>query len=134
MRTENLFWKIPIADKLPAMKLPTRLLLAALVLSIGSLTPIVPGETSLAILHTSNCCASMKMVGCHRCPATMGETTSGFASSCCVSQSACLALYFSKATPFSASVHLLGVIGVSDERATTRIERPPVPPPRSVFS
>jgi hypothetical protein len=64
----------------------------------------------------------------------MSETTSGFASSCCTTQSACLALYFSKATPFSTSVHLLGLIGVSDERATTRAERPPVPPPRGVIS
>jgi hypothetical protein len=111
------------------MKLPARLLLAALLLSVGSLTPIVPGETILAISRTSNCCASQNTGMCHSCPATMG-----FASSCCASQSACLALYLSKATPFSASVHPLGVIGVSDERATKRAERPPVPPPRSVFS
>jgi hypothetical protein len=35
---ENLLWKILVGDKLGAMKLSARLLMAALVLSIGSIT------------------------------------------------------------------------------------------------
>jgi hypothetical protein len=37
-------------------------------------------------------------------------------------------------TPFSTSMQLLGVIGINDERATTRTQRPLIPPPRGSFS
>jgi hypothetical protein len=116
------------------MKLPARLLLAALILSVGALSPIVPAEVSLPNSDTLNCCAIQNTGACHGCPATMGQTSSAFAPSCCATQATCLALYFSKATSFFTSMHLLGVIGVSDERATTRTQRPLIPPPRDVFS
>ena len=131
-RIENFLWKVLAGDKLKPMKLPARLLLAGLTLSIGALSPMVPPQMSFPKSVASDCCAIMNPGACHRCPGTMSDTTS--ASSCCTTQSACLALYFSKATAFSTSMHLLGVVNVSDEPVTTRIHRPPVPPPRGEFS
>ena len=131
---ENFLWKVLAGDKLKPMKLPARLLLAALTLSIGALSPIVSPQNFLQNSDSSNCCASMSAGTCHRCPGTMGETTSAFASSCCVTQSACCALYLTKTTPFSTSMDLLCVVGVTDEHVTTRTQRPPVPPPRGVIS
>jgi hypothetical protein len=126
--------KIVLDDKLPLMKVPVRMLLAALLLSIGSLTPLEPGKTSLAISQSSNCCAGMHTGGCHGCLTNTGETSSGFGSTCCPTGSACFALYFIKAEPFLARIHLIGAIGVRDDHATTLTQRPPVPPPRSVVS
>src|SRR5205814_2624024 len=116
------------------MKLPARLLLAALTLSLGALSPIVPPQVAYQNSEASDCCAIMNAGACHRCPGTMSSATSASASSCCPTQSAYLALYFSKATAFSTSMHLLGVLNVSEEHVTTRTQRPLVPPPRSLFS
>ena len=132
---ENLFWKAPRSDKLRAMKLPARLLLAVLTLSIGFLAPIVSPQTTLTNPQTSDRCASINMGRCHACPTSMGESTSAFGSSCCGTQSACCALYFTRATQFSSRMQLIGRVGVRDEVVTTRVERPPVPPPRrTLFS
>src|SRR6185312_6726070 len=114
------------------MKLPARLLLAALTLGVGALSPIVSAEASLPDSHASNCCVSENTDKCHSCIATMGDTTSALASSCCAAQSGCCALYFTRSTPFSISMQLLGVIGINDECATTRTQRPLIPPPRGV--
>ena len=131
---ENFLWKALGSDKLRAMKLPARLLLAVLTLSIGFLTPIVSPQTGLTNPQTSDRCASVNTGRCHGCPTSMGESTSAFGSSCCTTQSGCCALYFTRATPFSSRMQLIGRVGVRDELGTTRVERPPVPPPRSLFS
>jgi hypothetical protein len=128
------FWKIAVGDRLLPMKLPARLLLAALTLSIGFLAPMPPREVSLAIVHNSNCCADMNTGGCHSCPTNTGETNSGLASTCCTSQSGCCSLYFTKATSFLTAMQLIVVIGINDEHATVRTQRPRVPPPRGVFA
>ena len=127
-------WKVPTGDKLRGMKLPARLLLVALTLSVGALLPIVPAEVSLPKSQTPSCCPAEEVARCNSCPTTMGQTPSSFASSCCSTQSTCCALYFVRATPFSVSMRVLGTIGFSDERVTARAERPPVPPPRGQFS
>jgi hypothetical protein len=131
---ENLLWKLLTSDRLKPMILPARLLLAALALSIGCLTPIVSPQTTLTNSRTSDRCASVNTGRCHSCPMTTGETSSAFGSSCCATQSGCCALYLTRATTFSAGVQLIGTVGVNDERATTRTQRPPVPPPRGAFS
>ena len=131
---ENLLWKALRSDKLRAMKLPARLLLAVLTLSIGFLTPIVSPQTTLTNSQTSDRCASVNTGRCHGCPTSMGESTSAFGSSCCTTQSGCCALYFTRATPFSSRMQLIGRVGVRDEVVTTRVERPPFPPPRTLFS
>ena len=133
-RIENFLWKVLAGDKLKPMKLPARLLLAALTLSIGALSPIVPPQVSFPKSEASDCCAIMNAGACHRCPGTMSDATSASASSCCTTQSECLALYFSKTTTFSRSMHLLGVVNVSDDHVTIRTHRPSVPPPRGMFS
>jgi len=133
-RSENILWKVLRSDKLQPMKLPARLLLAGLTLGVSVLSPIAPAEVPTPDSHISNCCASQSMDKCHSCLVAMGETTPASASSCCTTQTTCLALYFSKATPFSTSMHLLGVIRVGDERATARTQRPLIPPPRGGLS
>ena len=133
-RIENLLWKIPTGDKLHVMKLPARLFLAVLMVSIGSFTPFMSAGTLPTDSRSSNCCASMNTDACHRCPTTMEVTTSTVGSSCCATQSSCCTLYFTRATPFFTSMHLIATVGVGDERGTTRAERPPVPPPRTRFS
>jgi hypothetical protein len=127
-------WKVSASDKLPAMKLPARLLLAALTLSISFLTPIGSPQTTLANPQASDRCASVNTGRCHSCPRSMGESSSAFGSSCCATQSGCCALYFTRATPFASRMQLIGTVGVRDEVVTTRVERPPVPPPRTLFS
>jgi hypothetical protein len=133
-QVDNILWKVPTSDKLELMKLPARLLLAALTLGVGALSPVVPVEASLPKSQTSGCCASQEMGRCNSCPMTMGDAPSGLASSCCSIQPTCCTLYFARATPFSTSMRVLGTIGVSDQCATARAERPPVPPPRVEFS
>jgi hypothetical protein len=134
MAIENVLWKVPTGDKLQPMNLPARLLLAALTLGVGALSPIVPPQIYLADSPTSDRCASLNTGRCHSCPMTTGQTTSAFASSCCATQTGCCALYLTRGTTFSVGVHLIGTVGVNDERVTTRTQRPPVPPPRGAFS
>jgi hypothetical protein len=131
---DNVLWKVPTSDKLSSMKLPARLLLAVLTLCVGAFSPIVPPQMSLARSQTSDCCATVSNDMCHRCPVPVNDSTSTSGSSCCGSQLVCCALYLTKATPFAAHLHFLGTMGVKDERATTRATRPPVPPPRGMFS
>ena len=133
-RIENLLWKDPTGDKLQAMKPPAGLFLAVLTLGIVALTPIVPPQMSLEDSHTSDCCATMNTGRCHSCPMPIGETSSTLGGSCCATQSACCTLYFARPAVFSTSMLLLGTVRVSDERVTTRAERPPVPPPRALFA
>src|SRR4029450_12276893 len=115
------------------MKLPARLLLAMLTLSIGSLTPIGSPQTALTNSQTSDRCVMTNTRTCHSCPTSMGGTsTSG--SSCCVTQLGCCTLYLTRATPFLADIPLIGTVNLDDERAMARTQRPSVPPPRGAFS
>lgn len=121
-------------DKIYPMKLPARLLLAALTISIGFFTPIFPGKTSPAISHKINCCADMSVDGCQSCPMNTGATNSGSGSTCCAMQSVCLLLYFTSPTSLVTAMQMISTIGVINECATARAQRPPVPPPRILFS
>jgi len=114
------------------MKLPARLLLAVLALSLASLTPVLPGESVSSLPHKT-CCADMNMDAGLRCPINPGGTTSSSAA-CCTAPAVCLLLYFGNANPFSAGAEMSGTISLNDDRITARAQRPPVPPPRSVLS
>ena len=114
------------------MKLPARLLLALLVVGIGLFTVMPPGKASLVVPQTS-CCKDMDMQGCHGCLSHTG-TSSPLGSTCCANQSVCCSLYFTKATSFLTAMQLIGRVGISDERAIVRAQRPAVPPPRGVFA
>lgn len=116
------------------MRLPARFFLVVLSLSIGTLTPIVAPPISVAGSNVSDRCVKMDAGRCHSCPTNMTEATSTFGSSCCVTQSACCALYFTRVTPFCSRMQLIGTVGVNDVRGMTRTQRPPVPPPRGAFS
>jgi len=132
-RIDNLLWKITVGDRLSPMKLPARLLLALFVVGIGLFTVMPPGKVSLVVPQTS-CCRGMDMQGCHGCPSHTTGTSSALASTCCANQSVCCSLYFSKATSFLTAMQLIGGVGISNEHATVRAQRPPVPPPRGVFA
>src|SRR5581483_94191 len=117
------------------MKLPARLLLAVLTLSVGAFSPVVPSQVALPNSESSACCPMVVNTGaCHGCPMPVGQTTSASGTSCCVTQSGCCALLLTKSPAFSARIQFLGVIGEKKERATARNQRPPVPPPRDLFS
>jgi hypothetical protein len=75
----------------------------------------------------------MDMQDCHGCLSHTG-TSSALGSTCCANQSVCCSLYFTKATSFLTAMQLIGGVGISDERATVRAQRPAVPPPRGVFA
>ena len=73
------------------------------------------------------------MQGCHGCLSYTG-TSSALGSTCCVNQSVCCSLYFTMATPFLTAMQPIGGVGISNEHATVRVQRPPVPPPRGLFA
>jgi hypothetical protein len=126
--------KVLVGGKLCPMKLAARLLMAALVLSIGSLTPVLSREMYLSTPHETNCCAEINTGRCHSCPTNAGERNPGLGSTCCTTQSVCCALYFAKAKVFVTPIQLIGRVGVNAEHASARPQRPPVPPPRDVIS
>jgi hypothetical protein len=126
-------WKIAVGDRLSPMKLPARLLLALLMVGIGLFTVMPPGKVSLVVPQTS-CYRNMDMQGCHGCLSHTTGTSSGLGSTCCVTQSGCCSLYFTRATPFLTEMQLIGGVGIGNEHATVRTQRPPVPPPRGVFA
>jgi hypothetical protein len=123
-----------LCDKIYPMKLLARLLLVVLTISIGCVTPMLPGETASAISHKVTCCAEMNMDGCHSCPVNTGATHPRSASTCCTGQSSCLLLYLTGTTPLVTGMHMIGTVGLINARATARAQRPPVPPPRISFS
>ncbi len=117
------------------MKLPARLFLAVLTLSIGTLTPIVPPPISLADSNVSDCCVKMDAGRCHSCPTNDDRDDFNFWVVMLRDPVGMLrtVFYESDAILFT-SMQLIGTVGVNDERATTRTQRPPVPPPRGAFS
>jgi hypothetical protein len=126
-------WKIAGGDKLSRMKLPARLLPALLVVGIGLFTVMPPGKVSPVVPQTS-CYRNMDMQGCEGCLSHTTGTSSGLGSTCCGTQSGCCSLYFTRATLFLTRMQLIGAVGIRDEHATVRAQRPPVPPPRGVFA
>src|SRR4029450_3011787 len=115
------------------MKLPARLLLAVLTLSIGSLTPIGSPQRALTNSQTSDRCVMTNTRTCHSCPTSMdGTPTPG--SSCCMTQLGCCALYLTRTTPVLADIPLIGTVNLDDERAMARTQRPLIPPPRGGLS
>src|SRR6266513_3328514 len=114
------------------MKLPARLLLAVLALSLASLTPVLPEESVLPVQHRT-CCADMNMDAGLRCPINPSGTSSSSAA-CCVGPSVCLLLYFGNANAFAAGTEMSGTISVNDDPVTARLLWTPLPPPRVEFS
>jgi hypothetical protein len=124
---DNLVLKSVVRDKIRAMKLPARLLLAILTLSLASLTPVLPGEPIPPLQQKTSCCADMNMDGGVRCPINPGGTST---ATCCTAPAVCLLLYFSGSNDFIPGVHSAGLRDSLNHRVTTRSYRPPVPPPR----
>jgi len=124
-----------MCDNLPVMRIPARLLLAVVVLGIGSLAPVLPDQAAPVVQQKSHCCADMNIdaSGSHSCPLNRGANNSGCGSTC-TTPAVCLLLYFGSVNAFIANTHLIGTISVSNASLFSRSQRPPVPPPRSVVS
>jgi len=115
------------------MRLAARFLLGLLAISLASLTPVLPGESTRTVQQKARCCADMNMNAGVRCPINPGGTTSSSAT-CCTSPAACLLLYFGNTNAFAAGAEISGTISMNDDQVTARYQRPPVPPPRISLS
>jgi len=122
-----------MCDNVRAMRLPARLLFVLLAINLAALTPVVPGESTPVVQQKHYCCADMNVNGGVRCPINSGSTTPSSAT-CCSGPAACLFLYFGNAKLFSAQTQVGGAISLNNDRPIARVQRPPVPPPRSQFS
>jgi len=115
------------------MKLPARLLLAVLTVSLASLTPVLPGEPIPPLQQKTSCCADMNMDAGLRCPINPGGTSSSSAT-CCTAPAVCLLIYLSTANAFAAQSQMNGTISTNNDRVSARSQRPLVPPPRTAVS
>src|SRR2546423_12911085 len=115
------------------MTLSARLLLTVLIAGIGSLAPVLPDQSPLPSHQNVHCCADMNRVSSHNCPINRGTNNSG-CGPVCTAPAACLSLYFGNTSLFVANSHLIGTISVSNASLISRARRPPVPPPRLLFS
>ena len=125
--------KIALCGNVSPMKLRARMLLAVLAVSLASLTPVLPSGPVPAVQQKAHCCIAMNMTAGIRCPINPGGTTSSSAT-CCTAPTACLFLYFGNGDSFAAQKQMIRAISMSDDRATARSKRPPVPPPRTAVS
>src|SRR2546430_13257592 len=122
-------------DKMYSMKLPARGVLCALTISIGFLSPIVPGEMPGAVSQqTDRCAYQAQSSQCCRSQSQPAASSSAMRSNCCSSQVCCVVLYVISAAylldPTLAGERICEVA----EHASARNQRPPVPPPRVEFS
>lgn len=117
-----------------AMKVTVRLLFVLLTVSLGSLTPIVPGQIVPSPQSKTNCCADMNAVAGQRCPLNPTGNSSTSGSTCCVSPSTCVPLCVNSGDGFAGPSETIGPVFVNNDRVSARSQRPPVPPPRSAFS
>src|ERR1700736_3840271 len=111
------------------MTTSARILFAALAISVGSLTPVLPSGSAPSVQQKHSCCADMNVDVGQRCPINPSGTTSS-SSLCCTGPAVCLLLYFSGSNDF-----VLGMLSAShldslNLRITERSQPPPVPPPR----
>jgi len=122
-----------MCDTVQAMKLTVRVLLALLAINLAALTPVAPGESAPVVQQKHSCCADMNVNGGVRCPISPGSMTPS-STTCCSGPAACLFLYFGNSNPFLAQTQLSGAISLNNDHPIVRVQRPPVPPPRSQFS
>jgi len=110
------------------------MLLAVLAISVGSLAPILPGQSLSAVEQKTIWCAQTSMNRCHGCPINSGGATSACGYGFCAGPSACLCLYFNHGDDFATNGSVIDMISLNNDRIAARAQRPPVPPPRIAFS
>ena len=135
LRLQNVLCETFPGDKMYSMKLPARGVLCALTISIGVLSPIMPGEMPGAVSQqTERCAFKVTSSQCCRSQSQSAASSSTMRLNCCSGQVCCVVLYVFS-TACLADPMLAGErIGDIAQHASARVQRPPVPPPRIVFS
>jgi hypothetical protein len=96
--------------------------------------PTAPIEITHVFSPKKNCCAHTRTNAdpCHGCPISSGGTTAG--STCCSVQAPCFVSCVNGSDEFVAGMSSAGFAFFTNDRVTSRVQRPPVPPPRIQFS
>lgn len=122
-------------DKMYSMKLPARVVLCALTISIGLLSPIMPSEMPGVVSdQTDRCAYQVTSSQCCRSESQPTASSSATRSNCCSGQVCCVVLYVVSAAYLLDPMLAGERIGEIAQHASERIQRPPVPPPRVEFS
>jgi hypothetical protein len=110
----------------------TRLLICVQMVCVALFAPVLPVQAERPTVNKSNCSSEVltSESKCHGCPSDADTQDSTTRSTCCFAQHCCVVLYLTNAQPFIAQELVLGTINASDEHASKRAHRPPVPPPR----
>jgi len=118
-----------------SMKLRARVVLSALTISIGLLSPIMPSEMPGAASRQADRCAyQVTSSQCCRSQSQPAASSSAMRSNCCSGQVCCVVLYVVSAVYLLDPILAGERIGEIAQRASARTQRPPVPPPRVEFS
>src|SRR4029450_6005431 len=113
------------------MKLPARGVLCALTISIGLLSPIIPGEMPGGeSQQTDRCAYQAPSSQCCSSQSQPAASSSAMRSNCCSGQVCCVVLYFVSTGSLADPILAGERIGEIAQRASARTQRPPVPPPR----
>src|SRR3979411_428421 len=109
-----------------------RLLICFQMVCMALFAPVLPMQAEKPAIEKSNHCSEIvaQESRCHGCPSDVDTKDSTTRSTCCFAQHCCVVLYLTNAQPFIAQKLVLGTINGSDEHASKRAHRPPVPPPR----
>jgi hypothetical protein len=129
------FCEMSASDNMYPVKLPARLVICVLSISIGLLSPILPGEMARAASQQTNRRAYEVTSGqCCGSQSRPAPSSSAMNSNCCSGQTCCVVLYVASTTHL-ADPFLTGErISAMEQHALARTQRPPVPPPRVEFS
>ena len=114
----------------------SRITLSLALIVAVSIAPAAPIEIAKIVSPKKGCCSRVQVNRdpCHGCPMTPASPGSNSASTCCSAQSPCFVGYAHGSDNFLAGLNAIALTSFANERVTTRLQRPPVPPPRSSFS
>src|SRR5262249_22644186 len=114
---------------------PAGFFLVFLAISVGRATQMLRVKPSPAVPGQEKFCPyEIAANECNRCPLSSSASGCVAQSNCSSCQVCCLAIYFANGASLVAPVSLTGRNRETEQRASARSERPPVPPPRVAFS
>src|ERR1043166_2666604 len=107
----------------------------ALVVTVA-LAPAAPIEITKMVSPKKGCCSHTQVhrdPG-HGCPMTPASPSSNSGSTCCSLQSPCFVGYAHGSDNFLAGLNAVALAPFTNDRVSARLQRPPVPPPRSALA